>query len=252
MSFDAKEIGEILVNDNSESQVIGDGSRSGEVNWNRTALVEKRLMNSEFYEEPDDESRSGYFGKRPIIGRDVPVIGGVYLGASSREAIVVSENSKLMTEFYQTIKDQLDEARDAGINIKSMVMKMVYDYVLEVMPYSQNEVDKIAKDYKLGRDEKISLEVYLNRKAGVCRHQALMVAYILESLKRDGYVRGDISVDRNSVKGLGGHAWVRYTNSRGVVYIIDPAQKYLGRLENVQGERWFYERPEDVVREQAA
>lgn len=251
MSFDS-EAGETPTSSDKGSSVIGDASKSPETNWDRTMMVETRLRNSEFYEESDEVAPNGYFGRRPIIGRDVPVIGGVYLGASSREAIVVSENSKIMTEFYEIIRDQLDEARDAGVNIKSRVMKMVFDYVLEAMPYSQEGVDKIAKDFKLGKDKKISLDIYLLRQSGVCRHQALMVAYVLESLKRDGYVRGNVSVDRNTVKGLGGHAWVRYTNSRGEVYIIDPAQKYLGRLRDTQDDRWFYERPEDKNRELVA
>ncbi|MFH0896551.1 MAG: hypothetical protein V1850_00680 [Candidatus Bathyarchaeota archaeon] len=63
--------------------------------------------------------------------------------------------------------------------------------------------------------------------------------------KKDGFVNGKSSIDRNfTSEGL--HEWCRYTNSRGDVIIIDPAQRYLGNLKGApEKNRWAYERPED-------
>ncbi len=76
---------------------------------------------------------------------------------------------------------------------------------------------------------------------------SLLTGYLLERLSKDGLVGGKVSVDRNYVQGLGGHAWVRYTNSGGEVFILDSAQGYIGRLDEMDEsqKRWFYERPED-------
>jgi hypothetical protein len=56
----------------------------------------------------------------------------------------------------------------------------------------------------------------------------------------------EISVDRNTIKGLGGHAWVRYASSDGTVFVVDPAQEKVGRLEDMQETGWDYRRPDDV------
>ena len=82
---------------------------------------------------------------------------------------------------------------------------------------------------------------------GVCRHQALLCGYLLEKLIKDERISGKVSVDRNFVEGLGGHAWARYTTDRGKVYILDVAQNYKGCLGDMtkKQSRWFYERPED-------
>jgi hypothetical protein len=68
---------------------------------------------------------------------------------------------------------------------------------------------------------------------------------LLERLKNEGYVAGNVSIDRNSIPGLGGHAWVRYQNSKDVVFVIDPAQNYVGRLDEAPKQGWSYKRPEE-------
>lgn len=89
------------------------------------------------------------------------------------------------------------------------------------------------------------MDSYIIAGGGVCRHQALLGAYLLEKLIRDGKIGGKVSIDRNSVQNAG-HAWIRYTNSKGKVFIIDQAQKYIGLLNDTdKNGRWFYERPED-------
>ena len=47
----------------------------------------------------------------------------------------------------------------------------------------------------------INLSYFINAKKGVCRHQALLVGYLLERLKGEGYIDGKVSIDRNSVTG---------------------------------------------------
>ena len=125
---------------------------------------------------------------------------------------------------------------------------LLFDLVKEKMPYNSAKVDSIHRNYGGEPDQKIGLNRYLKSHAGVCRHQALLAAYLLEKLVDDGYLGGKVSVDRNVILGLGGHAWVRYTTSWGKVVILDIAQNCFGSLDKLkkEGTHWFYERPEDL------
>lgn len=232
--------------------------------WGRTAMAVGHLRRSDpRYEEVYDEKNTyGRFAGRPVIGRDTPINGGVYVGLpnGNREAIVVDDQkhpaalnhvyNKAVQRIYKFADESLDWARPLGYEygVADKVLRPVFNTVLDVMPYSDEVVNDIVRGH--AKDTKVSLNAFINRGGGVCRHQALLVAYTLERLQKNGELSDvdRISVDRNSKKGeLGGHAWVRYTSSDGTVYIIDPAQRFVGTLEEAESRysTWPYARPED-------
>ena len=204
--------------------------------WNKTQVMKVRLglrnLENEFYQG------------RPVIHRDSRIDGGVYLGQGQREAIVVDfrKDHKLM-DLYEKVKDK---SLKNGVIKKSRILGAVYGAVKESMPRQDYEaVKEIINRYGVEEDGKISLGVFLEEGAGVCRHDALACAALLERFKEEGIVKGRASLDRNS-NHLGGHAWCRYTNSGGEVFILDVAQNFLGRLEeSLNEDRWAYQRPED-------
>ncbi|MEA3343956.1 MAG: hypothetical protein U9Q92_07395 [archaeon] len=204
--------------------------------WNRTHIMKERLGLNDLESER-------YQG-RPIIHRDSPVDGGVYLGQGQREAIVVdSQKYPKLRQLYEVAKGKATERRTVR---KDRVLQAVYDTVAEAMPRQDNDaVKELIHRYKVEKDGKISLDDFLEEGVGVCRHDALACATLLELFKKEGIVRGKTSVDRNSTY-LGGHAWCRYTNSADEIFILDIAQRYIGRLEDASnGDRWAYQRPED-------
>lgn len=212
------------------------------VNEHHTVRAIQRAEGSGYFEEPDVDSRNGYFQGRPIIGRDTPINGGVYLGGGQREAVVVDDTkSPYLDNVYSDLIRETESDRQNG-RFKSAILTRVFDKARQVLPYDLSKTEQIAAPYS--NDNKVSLDVFIANKVGVCRHQALLTAYLIERLKKDGYVRGTASIDRNSIAGKGGHAWVRYTNSGGEVYIIDPAQNFIGKLDHITSEqgRWFYQR----------
>lgn len=210
--------------------------------FGKTIMAIRRTKRLGFFEESDKDAPNGYFQGRPIIGRDTKINGGVYVGSSQREAIVVDDTKQ--PELLRIYQQVLDNSRIQGSSQvdKSRVLGIVNSTVISTLRYDEARVNNITTQYP---DKKVSLGSFVSERIGVCRHQALLGAYLLEKFKKDGHIQGKVSVDRNFVRGKGGHAWVRYTNSEGEVYIIDPAQKYLGRLKDINEERWFYERPED-------
>lgn len=214
--------------------------------WDKTRLVEERMKEHGAYDEPSRESRYGEYAGRHVIGRDCRINGGVYLGGGEREAIVVDDKKYgELGDTYDELLRRREKAVKEGGAFKAGILTDVYELTMEKLPYRQDIVDDLVRDY--GHDHKVSLTTFMNRGGGVCRHQALLAAYLLERLKDEGKINGKVSVDRNYVEGKGGHAWVRYENSAGTVFIIDPAQHYAGRLDDAGEDQWFYERPSTVI-----
>ncbi len=206
--------------------------------WNKTICAAQRLglKNSE------EELYQGRF----IIHRDSPVDGGVCIGQCQREAIVVdSSKSPLIRKLYDGAKSR---ATQDGVIMKNTLLRAVYDTVAEAMPTQDyRAVKEIIRRCGVERDGKISLDVFLEEGVGVCRHDALACAIVLELFKREGITHGKASVDRNC-SFLGGHTWCRYVNSVGEVFILDVAQGYLGRLKDAPDDyKQVYQRPEELL-----
>jgi len=211
------------------------------VKWDRTQIMRRRLGRNI---SVDSRRRERYQG-RSVIHRNTSVLGGVYLGAFPREAIVVD------SEKYPAIRELYKEAKKRAINPKTgkieknMILGAVYDVVRKKMKPNEEEVEKIIKELRAGNDRKVALDVFIEKGVGVCRHHALACAALLELFRKEGYVQGSPSVDRNSTK-LGAHAWCRYTNSAGEVFILDPTLGFLGTPEEAEKKgMWQYKRPED-------
>jgi len=227
--------------------------------WDRTQEMKQRLKG---------KIDRGYYGGRHIIHRDSDIDGGVYLGKNQREAIVVdSEKHPRLRELYETSKDKMTGNRCEGrisqvvgdnfedfsearyheayyYITENSVLKAVYDTVDEAMPNRDKEaVEEILDEHGVEKDGKISLDIFIGRGVGVCRHLALTCAALLELFKKDGVIKGKPGVDRNS-NGSNGHAWCRYTNPDGEIFILDVG-RYMGKLSDASEKRWFYERPED-------
>lgn len=191
--------------------------------------------------------------KRHPIGRDQSVLEGIYAGSYGGEAIVVDYEKD--PEYYDAIVDVvIDKATNQkGTLDKAQVLDSVFETVTEFLPYSQELVDDVNARYGIKDFQKISLSVYIHEKAGVCRHQALLVATILEILKKRSIIRGNASMERSiqwpEDGDPEGHAWVRYTNGSGEIFIIDIAQQFIGTLEESKSRKrgWNYLRPNEIA-----
>lgn len=211
----------------------------------RTHLVEDRMQQHPNFGEKDDTAPYGYYLNHPILGRaSTSVEGGVYMGGSAREAIVVDGKSVAMRQVYEGVESDLRQsfARNETLPLRGILLK-VMNRVQEVMPYDGRKTEDISRQHH--GDKLVGLSTYLKERAGVCRHQALMSAYILENLIKDGHMLGAVGVERNTVEDLGGtHAWAVYktrNNGRDEVIVVDPAQSFVGTKDQAQREgRWEY------------
>jgi hypothetical protein len=211
--------------------------------WNKTSEVFSRLEKDGKLEIIEGKKS---YKVRPIIQRNSKINGGVYLSSHKREAIVVDFEESTNLQYLYT--DVLKAASKNGVVQKDKLLEAVYDTVAQAM--TENDLEKIQDivktKYGANKDGKISLGVFLKEGMGVCTHKALACGSMIEKLIDDGYLAGKVSVDRNSML-YGGHAWCRYTDAKGTVFIIDVAQHYLGKLKNANPEHeWAYRRPDDI------
>jgi len=206
--------------------------------WGKTNLAKERLKKERKLD--GEESYSGRF----IIHRDGPIDGGVYISVTSKEAIVVdSQKYPKLKELYNRAKLK---ATEKGIVQKDLILEAVFNTVSEAIPkQDERSVAKIVREFGVGKDGKIALDKFLERGTGVCRHDALTCAALLEMFNKEGMLSGKPSLDRNATE-MGAHAWCRYTNSAGQVYILDVAKNFLGTLKSARGsKKWVYERRAD-------
>ncbi|MCC7357079.1 hypothetical protein IT408_01060 [Candidatus Uhrbacteria bacterium] len=238
--------------------------------WIRTELVHNRLQGNPNFIPPNPshpEAPYGIFANRKIIGSGMTnIIGGVYLGARAREAIVVddqtnSEGDKILRGFYeQEFKTNLEsKAARIGYLPKQLALNQIFKTVLKKMPYDDAKVKLLIQQLTQGeQDKKVHLSSFLLSGVGVCRQQALLVGYLLEKLKQEQRpelkILGTFSIERNAIafenEGReGAHVWVRYTGSSGQPWIIDVTQKKIGRLEELMQQRssWEYARPHERI-----
>jgi hypothetical protein len=231
--------------------------------WNRTELVAARLDQMGQRELPSTESPYGRYGNRPIIGANMDhVIGGVYLGAKAREAIVVDDTGEkpadkdLLHYFQNTFLPELRRHLRAETKLTpEKILALVYETVLREMPYNELVAEALINHVTEGvKDRKIHLMNFISHHVGVCRHQSLFTAYLIEKLRKEpslnGLLQGKISVERNAIAlddetAFAAHAWVRFTMPDGKIYIIDATQKHFGPLEKLlqKGTSWEYARP---------
>ena len=208
--------------------------------WDKTELLlERKKQDGELNWKEGEPHYQG----RHIIRRDSPINQGVYLGGGPREAIVVDTKYGSVPELYNEAR-QLAEQRPG--KTKHQAIRSTYDTIQDALEYDEDEVDRIVRKYGAENDVKLSLDTFIEEGFGLCRHQALAAGAVLEQFQDEGYLTGDISIDRNRDEGYG-HAWVRYENSKGDLYIIDPTQDVLEPLERTMSETWDYSRPQDTI-----
>jgi hypothetical protein len=223
------------------------------VDANRTECAVIRVLEQISYSPPDANSPFGYYNKRRIIGRNCRINGGVYLGGGAREAIYVDDLSdqgvlkNVYFELIQTLFKKMGKRLSLGLKIQDGIPEDVFDTVRRHMPYDEQKVLDIISGRR--SDNEISLSEFIQKHAGQCRHQALLVGYLLERLIENGLLSGSVSAERNYLAGQGAHAWAAYQDKDGKIFIIDPAMGYQGPLEKAHG--WLYHIPERASLEES-
>lgn len=227
---------------------VGDEDYSSD----RTEEGVARIEDSPHYQPPTSEAPFGYWRKRRIIGHDIRIHGGVYVGSGQREAIVIDEANDRdgrpkLVDIYNQLVDRLDSIAATGGSRKKTALDEVYKIVSQYMPYDRSGVAEVVNERHVADDKKISIQAFLGADAGICRHQGLLAAYLIEKLIDNDILGGRVSIDRSTSSKRGGHAWARYTTVNNTVIIVDVARRFTGVLDKSRPQKgWFYARPEEA------
>ena len=193
-----------------------------------------------------------------IIERDTPVIGGVW-ASKSRENIWVAPNDPDFKKIFWKVIRFIEKTWRSEPRSLSAELKIV-DKAHEIVKQEFKEKRNLRS---IDREEIIDsfrevpfISIWTLFRLGVdkCRHQAVVLAAVLQKLQEEDYLGGRISLDRSrQAHGGGGHAWVRYTDTSGTIWIMDLSKHFNNSLEKAfeiwkkdHHAVWPYWRPEDV------
>lgn len=217
---------------------------------NLTHYIDDAIGANPNYGQKDETAPYGYYMNHPILGRaSRSVENGVYLNEVYRngqvgDAIVIDSRSDILRGVYDDFIKELKQKSDTTANLPSeSILLKVVQKVQEVMPYDGAKID--ASREKINYDQLISLSTFIKERAGVCRHQGLLAAYIIERLINDGQLTGSVGIERNYIEDFGeSHAWAVYKTRSGgnsQVIVVDPAGSFVGTKKQAQKESfWNY------------
>lgn len=243
--------GELVIEDMDSSNGTAITESNHRIVAEQTIRARDRVAERDGYREPDGQNPYGYLHDAHIIGRRSPKIkGGVYLGGGPREAITVKPDQDPRIEAVYTAMTKqrvLTKLVRRALGRKESTidqLQTVYNTVQSIMKYDGPAVEALSSQYR--GDQLVSLGEYIEKGIGVCRHQGLLAAYLVERLIEDGKIDGRVRVERNTILEYGGaHAWGAYIDPSGKEYVIDAAQNFVGTKKEAraQSRRWDYYLP---------
>lgn len=182
-----------------------------------------------WYDEPLGGREGGVYGGRHVIGKGTVINKGVYVSGRGEACVVDDTRYGQLNDVYGELLARMG-ARGNGF--KGYVLVDAMQLAREKIPYIPEAAERESRSLRErggGDGAKITLTDYFNRGGG-SRHQALLLGYLLERLKSEGYIRGKTSIERELEAG-GCRTVVKYTAYNGSVDVFDPARNVWGVAE---------------------
>lgn len=207
-----------------------------------TKMAEDDIRDRHDFGAADEFAPHGYFMNHRIIGRRTPgVRDGVYFTNNS-EVVLVDDKSSLIKATVSEFMDEFNRVYGSSPTVfPRQVLQMVNKFTQTKMDYNLRRTEKLSRPH-FNNHGIITLSEYVREGVGVCRHQCLLAALILEELVDQQKLWGKPRVERNEDTEVNGaHAWAVF-DGLGEPYVIDPAQDFVGTKEEARRQgRWKYE-----------
>jgi len=199
-----------------------DGNNSSVEILNRFEEAKKRLQTSPYFQE-DPDHPYGLFDGRIIIGEEPPIHGGVYIGATPQEAVVVDEKYGNLEPLYMRLLVKfLNLQKNGSSQITEEIIPFIFEFAQDSLELSTERVRSIIKDQEIEPDQKVTLDLFLLHKTGLPRHQILLAAYLIEKLINKGYLQGQLKIEADfSYEELEEES-LTFTSSSGTVHQFTP------------------------------
>jgi hypothetical protein len=207
-------------------QLTGD-PKHWDVQAGHTAKVQERLAGHPDYAGPrqgDWRAPYGRFAGRPVLGANMLLDGGVYLGRRAREALIVDSHqpASLVEKAVRVWLNQLPS------DLASQLFGESERLLAAFLPYRPEVVSAMQERGQLQPDKLVDLGVFIQAGGGVCRHQVLLLGVALERAIVSGRLYGRVSLERRHVPGWFSHAWVQYRSPEGRIAVLDAAHERFG------------------------
>lgn len=192
-----------------------------ERNW----VEDTRIINGEPYLIIDDTPyRILDSGVTEFDNRDKPLVS---VGARlSRELIILDPSSKYLQSIYSKLKFGVENLNEEDQDIQT-ILNFTINFVRNFLrPDSGKLKEKVnelrgdpnnymksddGKPIKYKGNPAILLDTFIRERVGVCRHHALLAAYLIHNLVLDGLLPpGHVFSHRDTVESGGAHVWTIY------------------------------------------
>lgn len=196
---------------------------------NRFMEAAARVYESPHYEKSStSEAPYGYFRGRHIIGECTQMSGGIFVGATMHEAVVIDEKYGLLAPIFEGMLDTALSLKKHRIQYEQEIFAEVLDIVRKTLKFDREGVEKISQQERVTNDEKIALDVYVQHGIGVARHQVLLAAYLLEKLRTAGIISGIPAIDNYISDSFPEREMLIYTTEAGHHFKFDPVERSIG------------------------
>lgn len=151
---------------------------------------------------------------------------------TSREIIYLDpSNSPLLENHYQEFRSQafgnslqILHALKTYIQNTVFTSSLLKTFFTEWISSSDRTLDDFTRTHEDAYIPVISIEAFIEKKVGVCRHTALVTTYFLDRLIKDGLLQGKAYLVRDliaSEHANGGHAWSLFIDADKQAWHID-------------------------------
>ena len=210
---------------------------------NYTYDSQKDLATKGMFGKPDVIGPHGYFQGHPLLGRNSRRIAGSVMLTTrpGSEAVLVDNESHALQTFYSDFRHEYLKPYKGKAEHIVKILHELNQYILMRMPYDLPAVTKIERQYPYN-SYLIPLSYFVEQGFGVCRQHALAAGFIIEQLLEEYRLPAHVTLGRNVIGYIGGHAWVemKVANSQAEL-VVDPTQQFVGTKKEAEAlRRWQY------------
>ncbi|HHT0592193.1 TPA: hypothetical protein ACTXXA_002178 [Legionella anisa] len=172
----------------------------------------------------------------PVVTRDLRNFNQRVFSAGtspSREILMLDPDSKVLKDLYSELRQAIKQ----GATTKE-VLEEISKLTNKAFPVSQDArlSEFIAEQLKKGSPF-ISLDSFMKAGIGLCRHHALLNAYLMSRLVEDGILQGQVIHQRHSFPNRGVHTWNLFRDTKdGKLYSLDSLWKKVTSLADNPGD----------------
>ena len=139
---------------------------------------------------------------------------------------MVDESYGILREVYTDLMVRYVQRYGSvnGAIVERSMLEEIVQLVKEKLRYvSEEKVQQAVHEQPPKADKKVALDLYIERRAGCDRHQALLAAYLIEKLRTKGLIKGKVYLDAHYPLSGERKEKVVYSSASGYLFVFSPS-----------------------------